>query len=97
MHQGTFDIRLTISTLARDTDPGFDNLNWVLRSECQWWSRDWTTVSTGGHMVVYLNGVLRESAELFVVAVAAATEEGRAVEVVDDGVRTGPSEGADGV
>ena len=51
----------------------------------------------GEHMVVYLNGVLREPAELFVVAVAAATEEGRAVEVVDDGVRTGPSEGADGV
>ena len=51
----------------------------------------------GEHMVVYLNGVLCESAELFVVAVAAATEEGRAVEVVDDGVRTGPSEGADGV
>ena len=51
----------------------------------------------GEHMVVYLNGVLRESAELFVVAVAAATEEGRAVEIVDDGVRSGPSEGADGV
>ena len=51
----------------------------------------------GEHMVVYLNGVLRESAELFVVAVAAATEEGRVVEVIDDGVRTGPSEGADGV
>ena len=41
--------------------------------------------------------MLRESAELFVVAVAAATEEGRVVKVVDDGVRTGPSEGADGV
>ena len=51
----------------------------------------------GEHMVVHLNGVLRKSAELFVVSVAAATEEGRAVEVVDDGVRTGPSQGADGV
>ena len=51
----------------------------------------------GEHMVVYLNGVLCESAELFVVAVAAATEEGRAVKVVDDGVRARPSEGADGV
>ena len=51
----------------------------------------------GEHMVVYLNGVLCESAELFVMAVAAAAEEGRVVEVVDDGVRTGPSEGADGV
>ena len=51
----------------------------------------------GEHMVVHLNGVLRKSAELFVMAVAAATEEGRVVEVVDDGVRTGPSEGADGV
>ena len=51
----------------------------------------------GEHMVVHLNGVLREPAELFVVAVAAATEEGRVVEVVDDGVRTGPSQGADGV
>ena len=51
----------------------------------------------GEHMVVNFNGVLREPAELFVVAVAAATEEGRTVEVVDDGVRSGPSEGADGV
>ena len=51
----------------------------------------------GEHMVVHLNGVLREPAELFVMAVAAAAEEGRVVEVVDDGVRTGPSEGADGV
>ena len=48
-------------------------------------------------MVVNFNGVLREPAELFVVAVAAATEEGRAVEVVDDGVRARTSEGADGV
>ena len=51
----------------------------------------------GEHMVVHLNGVLREPAELFVVAVAAATEEGRVVEVVDDGLRARPSEGADGV
>ena len=51
----------------------------------------------GEHMVVNFNGVLREPAELFVVAVAAATEKGRTVKVVDHGVRSGPSEGADGV
>ena len=49
------------------------------------------------HMVINFKGVLREPAELFVVTVAAATEEGRAVEVVDDGVRARTSEGADGV
>ena len=51
----------------------------------------------GEHMIVYLDSVLRKPAELFMVAVAAATEEGRAVKVVDDGVRARPSEGADGV
>ena len=51
----------------------------------------------GEHMVVHLNGMGGEPAELLVMAVAAAPEEVRVLKVVNDGVRAGTSECANGV
>ena len=51
----------------------------------------------GEHVVVHFDGVGGEPAELLVMAVAAAFEESRVLDVVNDGVRAGTSEGANGV
>ena len=51
----------------------------------------------GEHVVVHFDGVGGEPAVLLVMAVAAALEEGRVLDVVNDGVRAGTSEGANGV
>ena len=51
----------------------------------------------GEHVVVHFNGMGGKPAELLVVTVAAALEEVRVLKVVNNGVRTGTTEYANGV